>query len=338
MERIARHLYKRADLFYGVLTDWKKKRRYFPLGSDLKIAKQELAVLEARNIRREDFDAGKIQGLTFSKWTDRYLDLVKHKKSLERDQRSCARLSRFFGFGSLVAITRAKVMEYKNERLAEGVKISTINRELACLKYMLRLAADEGLIDNVPPIKLDSEKHLARERIISQPEFVRLLSNSPLYLQRVLIGLQETAMRREELLGLTWGKVDLTGGLIRLAATDTKEKDKRVIPISRDLRKIFDDIHQEQLTVGNLAGRVFTREGHSIKSLKTVWEKARSDAGLPDVRLHDFRHTAITGWIVAGVSQEAVMKASGHRSLAMHYRYVNLNEQHIKEAFGTYGN
>lgn len=27
------------------------------------------------------------------------------------------------------------------------------------------------------------------------------------------------------------------------------------------------------------------------------------------------------------------MKASGHKSLAMHYRYVNLGEQQIKQAF-----
>ena len=31
--------------------------------------------------------------------------------------------------------------------------------------------------------------------------------------------------------------------------------------------------------------------------------------------------------------QEIAMMASGHKSLAMHYRYVNLQEKHVKEAF-----
>ena len=64
-ERVERHLYKRqyqtvsgdwSTIFYARFTDWKGKRRIFPLGSDLKTAREELKVLEARNIRREDFD------------------------------------------------------------------------------------------------------------------------------------------------------------------------------------------------------------------------------------------------------------------------------------------
>ena len=34
----------------------KKKRRTFPVGSDLKTAREECKVLEARNIRKENFD------------------------------------------------------------------------------------------------------------------------------------------------------------------------------------------------------------------------------------------------------------------------------------------
>jgi hypothetical protein len=39
-----------------LFTDWKKKRRTFPVGSDLKTVREECKVLEARNIRKEDFD------------------------------------------------------------------------------------------------------------------------------------------------------------------------------------------------------------------------------------------------------------------------------------------
>jgi hypothetical protein len=37
----------------------KGKRRLFPLGSDKATAKEKLKVFEARNVRREDFDAEK---------------------------------------------------------------------------------------------------------------------------------------------------------------------------------------------------------------------------------------------------------------------------------------
>ncbi len=127
----------------------------------------------------------------FSKWADKYLELVKYKKSLERDKRTCKELGKFFGSMLLSQITRAKVMEYKNLRLESPIirrgkpvngkklKVSTVNRELACLKHMLRLAADESIIENVPTIKLDSEKKFARRRVISDEEYRAFLANSP---------------------------------------------------------------------------------------------------------------------------------------------------------------
>jgi hypothetical protein len=70
---VEKHLYRRqyqvargnwSTLYYVIFTDWKKKRRTFPVGSDLKTAREELRVLQARNIRREDFDRDKSRGLT----------------------------------------------------------------------------------------------------------------------------------------------------------------------------------------------------------------------------------------------------------------------------------
>ena len=354
IERIEKHLYKRqyqtaggdwSTLYYARFTDWKGKRRAFPLGSDLKTAREELKVLEARNIRREDFDKDSVQGMTFSKWAERYLTLVKHKRSLERDERTCKKLTEFFGSMLLSQITRTKIMEYKNLRLESAIirrgkpvqgsriKVSTVNRELACLKHMLRLAADEGIIENAPTIKLDSEKKFARKRVISDEEYQALLDASPRYLQRILIGLYETAMRKSELLNLIWDRVDERAGVVRLLPEDTKEDDKRIVPITPALQEVLNELKAEQRKVANLANRVFTREAKPIKNLRTAFELARERAEVQDVVIHDFRHTAITRWATMGIPQEAAMKVSGHKSLAMHYRYANLQEKHVKEAF-----
>lgn len=56
----------------------------FPLGSKLEAAREALTIYEARNIRREDFDADKIrseQGMTVAKWPDCYFDLRKSKRN-----------------------------------------------------------------------------------------------------------------------------------------------------------------------------------------------------------------------------------------------------------------
>jgi len=191
-KRIAPHLYKRqyqaangewTTLHYGIFVDWKGKRRTLPLGSDLKTAKQELKVLEARNIRKEDFDKDKLssaQGVTFSEWGNLYFKekVDPDKRSVERERRSFTKLKEFFGNLPLVEINRSKVMEYKARRSqepiirkgkpVEGSKIafSTVNKDpimkgcpLPIGSLILPLVevwryALEGLLHFLPPFLL----------------------------------------------------------------------------------------------------------------------------------------------------------------------------------------
>jgi integrase len=52
----------------------------------------------------------------------------------------------------------------------------------------------------------------------------------------------ETGMRRGEIQFLTWNKVDLKAGLIRLEGKDTKTGEGRSVPISLALREVLDAI------------------------------------------------------------------------------------------------
>ena len=74
----------------------------FPVGSDLKAARDELRVYEARNIRREDFDFDKMKptaGMTVASWADAYFDLeeVKTKRSIDRDRTLVIPVKRILG-------------------------------------------------------------------------------------------------------------------------------------------------------------------------------------------------------------------------------------------------
>ena len=361
MKRIAKNLYKRqykvasgdwSTNYYGAFKDWKGKRRTFPLGTDLKIAKQELAVLKARNIRREDFDADKEKpqvGLTFGAYGADYfngkVDPDKRAGGVEREKRSFKTLKLFFGEMLLSDIDRSKVMEYRAKRSAEPkmrrgkpvadtkIKFSTVNRELAFLRYLLNMAADDNIIEKVPRIKLKSEKELKRDRIITDDEYRALLGNTARPVQRVLIGLYETAMRSGEILNLIWPMVDEKAGFIRLPDSHVKEKAKRTLPISPELQAVLDELRAEQSKVANISKRVFTRNGRPILSIRTAFELAKQKTGITDLKLHDFRHTCITRWSMSGMPREVVMAASGHSSFEMHSRYVNVQDHHMAEAF-----
>ena len=104
-ECIEKHLYRYPrrrviDAVLRTFTDWKKKRRTFPLGSDLKTARDELKVSQAHDIRREDFYTQQIQGITFRAWGKSLatkVDLETHAGGVEREKRSFKTLDSFFG-------------------------------------------------------------------------------------------------------------------------------------------------------------------------------------------------------------------------------------------------
>ncbi len=198
--RIAPHLYKRqyqtlngdwSTRYYGIFVDWKGKRRKFSLGPDLKIAKRKLKMLEGQSAVEHDFDQDKVRGLTFSPWIERFFQVKASKKSLNKDRVSCEKLKTFWGDCSLDSITTSQIEAYKQKRLAEVTRYkkvsqpATINRELACLRTILIMAARDGLIDKVPYICLFEENN-ERHRTASPGELEALLKVSPLHLQEIL--------------------------------------------------------------------------------------------------------------------------------------------------------
>lgn len=364
-KRVEKHLYRRqyqtaggewSTLYYARFKDWKGKQRTFPVGSNKETARDELTVYEARNIRKEDFDLDKqldAKGLTYSQWAAVYfkekVDPDKRASGIDRERRSSKKLEEFFGPILLTDINRAKISEYRIKRLQEPIvrrgkavkdsRISfpTVNRELAFLRYLLNLAVDGEILEMVPSFKklIKSEKNRKRSRIATEEEYQALLSRMNRPAQRVLICQYETAMRPNEPIKLTWDRVDEKAGFIRLRAGDVKEKAPRNVPISPVLREVLRELKEEQRKVSNISNQVFTRNGRPMKSIRTAFGFACERAKIEDLRLHDFRHTAITRWAALGVPQPIIMAAAGHHSIQQSNDYTNVKESHIKEAFSV---
>lgn len=68
------------------------------------------------------------------------------------------------------------------DRFKRTPQAATINRELACLRSILILAAKDGIIEKVPYVKLLEEKN-TRSRVATQQELKALLKVSLPHLQ-----------------------------------------------------------------------------------------------------------------------------------------------------------
>ena len=132
-----------------------------------------------------------------------------------------------------------------------------------------------------------------------------------------------TGMRLDEILSLTWGKLDLKTGFIYLEAADTKTKEKRSIPILDELSEYL-----EQLPKALHDDHVFLYRGKRIKDIRTGLKKACEKAKVPygrntkyGITFHDLRHTFNTNMRKAGVAESVIMEITGHETREMFDRY-----------------
>jgi integrase len=133
-----------------------------------------------------------------------------------------------------------------------------------------------------------------------------------------------TGCRRNEILDLRWSEVDFARGLLLLRDTKTEES---VRPLSAPARAIL-----EGLTRGNPADRVLAGTRGRRHDLIPAWYAVRRVAKIPDVRLHDLRHTVASRSQHAGHSLLITGSLLGHRDLATTKKYAHLIPEPLQAA------
>jgi len=150
-----------------------------------------------------------------------------------------------------------------------------------------------------------------------------------------------TGMRRGEILNLVWSRVDLKNNVIRLRSEDTKDDERRTIPICPDLHAELKKIQKAKPGIGE--GRVFTFKGKQLKDIRTGLRKACKAAGIKYGRFeeggfifHDLRHTFNTNMRKAGVPESVIMEITGHSTREMFDRYNTIDEADCKQAMDKF--
>jgi len=267
------------------LQDGTRERR-FSAEWDEDAAEKALA---ARILEGEQAAQEAAAPVTFGEAVDRYLAAKSRKRSVKDDERHLTAFKTYFGAATpLTEITAGRISAWKAERLAATCprtkapySAAAINRPLAALRHLLRLARDEWeLLPATPRIRLEREPQ-GRVRWLEPDDEERLLkacrASRTKHLADVVTVALETGLRKAELLGLTWDRVDLSRGVIRLEVT--KSGRRREVPMRQ---RVYD----------LLAGLPGPREGRlwPARKIRTAFESAVTAAGLDDFRFHDCRH------------------------------------------------
>lgn len=234
---------------------------------------------------------------------------------------------------TLPDLTEDKVRGYLKARQAEGAGNRTINIEVGILARSIGRKRSE-LWPKLKPLKERNDIGKA----LTPEEETRLLeaslkAESPLIGPFIRIALT-TGMRAGEILGLTWGRVNLPERYITVGEAKTTASTGRIIPMNADLYQTilaFADWHKQHCGSIDPERYVFpirkvrglydnTRRMHSIRA---SWEMVRDAAGL-SCRIHDLRHSACTKMAERGVTEFGMLAIMGHVSKSMLERYSHV--------------
>ncbi len=74
-----------------------------------------------------------------------------------------------------------------------------------------------------------------------------------------------------------------------------------------------------------------------MTDIKKGWNTIRTQAGFPDVRLHDLRHTHASHLVSSGMSLSIVGKLLGHTQASTTQRYAHLADASLRQAVELFG-
>lgn len=222
-------------------------------------------------------------------------------------------------------------VEWRSRKPGRAVRPATVNRGLATLRRMLRLAQEWRLIDRVPRIRmLPGEK--PREAILSPEQEARYLDAAPPLLHDVAVLVLDSGLRLGEALALRWA--DVAEGW--LAVRDGKSSyARRAIPLTARVRAMLEarcatpDRDPAALVFPRPDGKALSRH-----TLDQQHQRVRAVLSLPgELVIHSLRHTALTRLGAAGADAFTIQRVAGHSSVLISQRYVHPVAETVGLAF-----
>ena len=257
----------------------------------------------------------------------------QHKRSLHDDILQLRLLMPWIGRESLDRLHLGTLQPWIEHRRREGKTTGTINHGLTIVRRIVNLAASEwvdeqGLtwLSTAPKIKLLPDLHKRPPYPLSWEEQKRLFGELPEYLAQMALFAVNTGCRDQEICSLRWDwevpVPQLGTSVFIIPGVNVKNGDERLIVLNGIARSVV----EARRMIGST--HVFTYKGKPIARMMTsAWKRARLRVDLPQVRVHDLKHTFGRRLRAAGVGFEDRQDLLGHRSgrITTHYSAVELS-------------
>lgn len=278
------------------------------------------------------------QGETIQALCEAYLERhASRKRSARDDRRRIAQhLLPAWGARKVDSMTRADVAAL-HTKIGERAPYEA-NRTVALVGKMFELARRWAFLPETaanPARGIDKFKEQKRDRWVTPEELPKLaaaIAREPnLYIRAALWLYLLTGVRKTELLHARWDDVDLVRGALRLP--ETKAGRIHYVPLSAPAVAILQALPRQEGTPYVLPGQ---RAGQHLVNVDDSWQRARKEAGVEDVRLHDLRRTVGSWLALAGNSLPLIGRVLNHTDPKTTAVYARLGDDPARQALAAH--
>ena len=240
-----------------------------------------------------------------------------------------------FGQLELVGLSasgiRARFIKWRNTRASTP---RSADYGMQVLKRLLAFGVENELIVRNPTEGIEGIYRASRADIVVEDgELEAILANVTPEAGRLIRLAAATGLRRGDLIALKWS--DISEHSIEFGTSKSRRKNRPIVPIFEETRKVIEECRTARETL-IAEGRVptahlLTTRQHSPwkadSATQAFWRAAK--ALNIDKNLHDLRGTAVTRYILAGLTDEEVGEMVGwepKRVLQVRRRYVDRNQ------------
>ena len=278
----------------------------------------------------------------FSDFAKRFVEhvQVRHENKPQTVTFYAAKLSRLLECDAIASahldrIDESMIEDYIMER-RKLVCPATVNRELATLRRLLRLAHEWKEINRVPKIRLLNGERM-RDFTLSRHIEDNYLAAYAQPLADIALLILQTGLRIGEALSLAWTDVELDAlsgsrfGYIRIR--DGKSRNaRRTIPLTDKAAQMLRN--RQQTASGELVFSSRDGRRYLVTSINHLHQKARTIVGLGrDFVIHSLRHTMLSRLGESGVDAFTIMRIAGHSSITVSQRYGHPTPEAVERAF-----
>ena len=238
-----------------------------------------------------------------------------------------------------IAAGRARPSKAKpnnRARKLQGPKPTPVraNRVGEVLRKMFTLAIGWGMRTDNPASGFRRRIENERERYLTPEEIGRLAKALDAAKDQRAAGIIRLCMltgaRSGEVRQARFEQFNLDLGSWSKPAATTKQRKIHRIPISGDVAAI---VRQRSLVVPRGNPWLFPGDtpGQPVKEIRRFWIGIQTEAKLPDVRIHDLRHTFASLLVSGGASLEMIGKLLGHTQMQTTQRYAHLMDSPLRD-------